>query len=98
MVAAELARPVHEPAASSYSPRAHTRLRMAAALLRFRMSSASDDEFCTAVLAAIRKMAPERQEELRLLVNWVEAYERAEVAHRPRKLSACVPPRSSAPV
>jgi hypothetical protein len=80
-VAAALA-PAHEPSVSAYSPRAQTRLRIAAALLRFRASSAGSDEaFCTAVLAAIRKMAPPRQEELRTLVNWVEAYERADLRH-----------------
>jgi hypothetical protein len=78
------------------------RLRMSdaqARVLRFSMSSAgSGDAFCTAVLAAIRKMAQARQEELRALVNWVQTYERAEAAHRSRKSSASGPPRSSAPV
>jgi hypothetical protein len=93
MVAAELARVALEQTASSYSPRAQARLRIAATLLHFKPSpAASGNAFCTAVLAAIRTMAPERQEDLRLLVNWVEAYERTEAMHRPRhypSASAC---------
>ncbi len=64
--------------------RALTRLRIAATLMRWPLSAATDDDFARRVLETIGRLDGRRRERLRGLVDWVEAYEQAEQAERVR--------------
>jgi len=60
-----------------YSERARRRLRIAAGLLQLNDLSVDrlGEGFCPAVLSVIHALDEPRQEQLRGLVDWVEAYE-----------------------
>ena len=75
-----------EPALRAYGPRARRRVTLAARLLGRHASTHGelDDRACARVLDAIEALPSTRREALRALVDWVEDYERHEVA-APRK-------------